>query len=823
MWVACFNSWIGRTALVCAVIASSITVVSAAARAATNPPTQPGAVTASNVTSSSASLSWQASKDVLGIEGYRVSLSRNGGPVRQVATTDGGITKYNLQTLYANSTYDVSVVALDSSGQTSTPGTASISTPAVVDTTPPTPPSDSSVAGHWFSATRVDVAWGGSASTDVVGYLLLRDGVQVAELDMPGGLRYSDNGLTPNTTYRYTIEAVDSAGNVSAPTTNKASSTATTPAAGTVSIRRGPYLSNVTGTSAIVSWWTNIATNGVVDYGVGSPTSTASDPAGAVQHHAVQLSNLTAGTSYQYAVGDGTVTSTPATFATAPAPGGTYSFAAIGDFGGGSPGETQNAGNIAADGTSFIQTLGDNIYPSSGAPDPDFSTVYSDFDARMFKPFATPLRSQPFFPANGNQEYYSDGAFWSTFPTPSANHSWYSYDWGDAHILVLDSELAIDPSSAQYAFAQSDLAAHQGARFRIVAVQKPPYSSTSATSSARFVRQYLVPLFEQEHVALVLSGNSHNYERSVPLLGGDPEPNGITYVVSGGGGNGHNTFTQAAPAWSATRDDVRYEFVKVTVSPTALHVEAIDAATNTTFDSATINAPTPPASPGTVVPVTPQTVLDTAHGVGAAQHVVAAHTTVTVPVTASASGVPADAPGVLLSVGTSQVTKSGAVAVYGDGTAAPPNGNVAAISSRPSTGELLVPLGSDGKVALTNTTTGTMNLLADVVGYVRGGPTGRCRRSGCVQRVPSGAEHLHRRRRSAPGLPCAHHGPLPGARRNHGRAVRCRCGPRNGAGLAGASRRRRVCVLGRRASPRPEPRRARRRANRCAVAAADRT
>ena len=222
----------------------------------------------------------------------------------------------------------------------------------------------------------------------------------------------------------------------------------------------------------------------------------------------------------------------------------------------------------------------------------------------------------------------------------------------------------------------------------------------------------------------MLSGNSHNYERSVPLLGGNPDPNGITYVVSGGGGNGHNTFTQAAPVWSAARDDVRYEFVKVTVSPTALHVEAIDAATNTAFDSATINAPAPPTSPGTVVPVTPHTVLDTAHGVGAAQHTVAPHSTVTVPVTGSATGVPADAAGVLLSVGTSQVATSGSVAVYGNGTPAPPNGNVAAIASRPSVGEVLVPLGSDGNVALTNTSAGTLNLLADVIGYVRGGPSG---------------------------------------------------------------------------------------------------
>src|SRR6185312_15957375 len=213
----------------------------------------------------------------------------------------------------------------------------------------------------------------------------------------------------------------------------------------------------------------------------------------------------TPGATYQYTVGDGTVTSTPSSFHTAANPGTTFSFAAIGDFGGGSPGETQNAANIAADGTSFIQTVGDNIYPSSGSPEPDFSTTYSDFDARMFKPFGAALASQPFYPANGNQEYYSGGKFWTTFPMPGANHSWYSYDWGDAHILVLDSQQAMDPASAQYTFAQNDLANSQGARFRIAVIQDPPYSSTSTTSGSKPVLQNLVPLFQQQHVTLVLS------------------------------------------------------------------------------------------------------------------------------------------------------------------------------------------------------------------------------------------------------------------------------------------------------------------------------
>ena len=321
-------------------------------------------------------------------------------------------------------------------------------------------------------------------------------------------------------------------------------------------------------------------------YGIGSVGSTATDAS--AQHHSVTLSGLTGGATYTYNVGTGSAVLATATFRTAAAAGSTFSFAAIGDFGGASPGEAQNAAHIATAGTSFLQTLGDNIYPSAGNPDPNFSTTYSDFDARFFKQFTPVIKSQAFFPANGNQEYYSNGAFWSTFPMPGSNHSWYSYNWGNAHILVLDSEQAFDTSSPQYAFAQADLNASQSAKWRIVVMQRPPYSSVSNASSSKAAQSILVPLFQNEKVSLVLSGNSHNYERSKPLKNGSPAAGGVTYIVSGGGGNGHNAFTIAEPAWSAYRNAVSYEYAKVTVSPTALRVDAIDSVTNAAIDSVTI-------------------------------------------------------------------------------------------------------------------------------------------------------------------------------------------------------------------------------------------
>lgn len=612
--------WQALCACSAAVTAAGLLIASpASATLVDGPPTQPGAVVISNLTMNSVSLSWGPSRDTLGVEGYEVFRGTGGTP-RLIGTTDGGITRYAAAHLYASTAYTFNIVAIDTQGRTSTPASATFTTLANTSTTAPLPPADASVSAKPFSDTRIDVVWAASPSPDVSGYLVLRDGTRVGRLDRPGGLHFSDNNPGAGV-HTYTIEAVDSAGNISAPTTAKLPAKASTLAPGTVRIARGPYLSNVTSTSAIVSWWTNIPSQGVVSYGTQSTSEhSATDPSGSVQHHAVPITGLTSGTAYTYTVGNGAVSSSPATLRTAAAPGTPFSFAAIGDFGGASPGESENAHNIAGAGTSFVQTLGDNIYPSAGPPDPNFSTTYSDYDARFFlqNMFGQVVRNQAFFPAIGNQEYYSEGKFWQTFPMPTApGATWYSYDWGDAHILVLDTEVTFAPGSPQYEFAQADLAAHQDAAWRIVAAQRPAYSSVSAHSSSVAVQQYLVPLFQQNNVDLVLSGNSHNYERTFPLTNGVPATDGITYVVSGGGGNGHNLFTtNPAPAWSAFRDDTHYEYVKVNVSPTTLKLEAIDAATNSVLDSATLAKPsTPPPTttppPPTTTPPPPPTTTST--------------------------------------------------------------------------------------------------------------------------------------------------------------------------------------------------------------------
>jgi len=65
---------------------------------------------------------------------------------------------------------------------------------------------------------------------------------------------------------------------------------------------RGPLVAAVTPTSAVISWWTNEATPGVVSWGLSSHTENrAVDPAGTAYHHVVAISGLTPGNRYVYA------------------------------------------------------------------------------------------------------------------------------------------------------------------------------------------------------------------------------------------------------------------------------------------------------------------------------------------------------------------------------------------------------------------------------------------------------------------------------------------------------------------------------------------
>jgi chitodextrinase len=190
------------------------------------PPTVPGLMSATGETASSVTLSWNASTDEVAVAGYRIY--RNG---TQVGTAGATATTYTDTGLTPSTTYTYTVKAFDPAGNLSNPAlvTATTGGSSGGGTTPPTVPTGLSSTGQ--TSTSISLSW--TASTDssspVAGYDIYRNGTKVGTSTSTS---FTDTGLSPSTSYSYTVDAYDPAGNVSAASAALAVSTTATGVSG---------------------------------------------------------------------------------------------------------------------------------------------------------------------------------------------------------------------------------------------------------------------------------------------------------------------------------------------------------------------------------------------------------------------------------------------------------------------------------------------------------------------------------------------------------------------------------------------------------------
>jgi Raf kinase inhibitor-like YbhB/YbcL family protein len=178
----------------------------------TQPPTAPANLhVVGEVRPFDVDLAWDPATDNVGVDNYKIY---NGGNVLKVV--GGNITATRLMNLTPNTTYVLTVLAYDATGNNSpASNNLQITTPPSNDTEPPTVPANLHATN--VGATSVTLAW--NASTDnigVTGYRVFRNGTQFA--DVPD-LTATDTGLTPDTTYNYTALAYDANNNTSAQST----------------------------------------------------------------------------------------------------------------------------------------------------------------------------------------------------------------------------------------------------------------------------------------------------------------------------------------------------------------------------------------------------------------------------------------------------------------------------------------------------------------------------------------------------------------------------------------------------------------------------
>jgi hypothetical protein len=127
-----------------------------------------------------------------------------------------------------------------------------------------------------------------------------------------------------------------------------------------------------------------------------------------------------------------------------------------------------------------------------------------------------------FWPCLGNHDVRTStggpwrDAFWTPANNASQSENYYSFDYGNAHVVVLNSNASTSPGSAQYKFLDEDLAAST-ARWKFVAFHHTIYSSGRHTSD-KLRQKNLAPLFDKHAVDVVFMGHDHDYERTKPLV-----------------------------------------------------------------------------------------------------------------------------------------------------------------------------------------------------------------------------------------------------------------------------------------------------------------
>jgi glucose/arabinose dehydrogenase/chitodextrinase len=195
----------------------------------TEAPSAPADLSAQAPSADRVSLGWSAATDNVGVIGYEIY--RDG----VLLATRGTGTSYTDATVQSRTAYEYAVRALDAAGNRSAPaGPRTVTTPAPPDTQAPSAPAGLSATAA--GPRKIDLSWNAASDdTGVTAYEVYRDGQLLAVTG--DATSHSDTTVAPQTAYRYTVRALDAAGNRSAAGNEAA---VTTPPAPTTTLTYSP-------------------------------------------------------------------------------------------------------------------------------------------------------------------------------------------------------------------------------------------------------------------------------------------------------------------------------------------------------------------------------------------------------------------------------------------------------------------------------------------------------------------------------------------------------------------------------------------------------
>lgn len=253
-------------------------------------PTVPENLKYSVLQPTSVNISWDASRDNVGVVGYNIYV--NGNRISSSTTTSK-----QLNGLREATTYNVYVTAIDAAGNESKPSkTITFTTPKQggggTDTTPPSAPTN--LVATEVQPTSLTLKW--DISTDNVGVIGYNIYINGTKLSSSTTNSKAMSGLREGVTYNFYVKAIDAAGNeskqsnivrVTMPKPGDADTQAPTPP-------RNLIASNIQKTTADLVWGAASDNKAVVSYKIylnGTVAFTATSTS-------YSLKNLSEGTTY---------------------------------------------------------------------------------------------------------------------------------------------------------------------------------------------------------------------------------------------------------------------------------------------------------------------------------------------------------------------------------------------------------------------------------------------------------------------------------------------------------------------------------------------
>jgi len=150
----------------------------------------------------------------------------------------------------------------------------------------------------------------------------------------------------------------------------------------------------------------------------------------------------------------------------------------------------------------------------------------------------------PVMPAKGNHDgelFFEFFALPDNGPPQGTYENFYSFDYGDAHFVVLDTSNVITTIVKHW--IEQDLQ-NTDKKWKFAIFHHPPYQNFDDNKTIDdALREHWVPIFEQNHVDMVFVGHQHVYMRTHPIYEDEvtADSYGIVYVMGNSGSKFYST------------------------------------------------------------------------------------------------------------------------------------------------------------------------------------------------------------------------------------------------------------------------------------------